>query len=219
MIRTFRHLSLAALLVGGLLPVSAWSTPVSQGEYRIGANDQLDVVVWKQADLTTKVTVAPDGTVHYPLVGEIAAVGMTPSELGEEITEGLSVYVVDPKVTVIPRVFDAPSVHVIGEVKIAGRVDYREGARLSDYLAAAGGPGDDASLEEVSVTRNIEGTPVQITVDAKRLLEDGDPRSDIELMEGDVVYVPKGFTLLDARLLIISLSGVIGIALGLGRLF
>lgn len=219
MIRLFRHLFFTALMAGGLLSATAWSTPVSDGEYRIGANDELDVVVWKQADLSIKLTVAPDGTVHYPLVGEIPAVGMTPSELAGQITEGLSIYVVDPKVTVIPRVFDLPSVHVIGEVKTAGRIDYREGARLSDYLASAGGPGEDAALEEVSVTRNIQGSPVQFTVDAKRLLEEGDPRADIELMEGDVVYVPKGFTLLDARLLIISLSGLIGIALGFSRLF
>jgi polysaccharide export outer membrane protein len=192
------------------LPV-ARATPVGDQPYVVGANDRFDVFVWQHDDLSLSLEVAADGSIRYPLIGRIQVVGMTPEMLAETIAEGLRTYIVDPQVTVIPRSFDKAAVAVIGQVKSGGLVEFREGARLSDYLAAAGGPTTEAKLSAVTVTRTVDGDPINYEIDLERVLTSGDPAVDFVLAEGDVVFVPKAFTLIDTRTLVLTGTGVLGL--------
>lgn len=189
----------------------ARATPVGDEPYVIGANDRFDVFVWQHDDLSISLEVAADGSVRYPLMGRIEVVGMTPEALADTIATSLRTYIVDPQVTVIPRSFDQAAVAVIGQVKTGGMVEFREGARLSDYLAAAGGPTAEAKLSAVSVTRTVDGEPINYEVDLERVLTSGDPAVDFELAEGDVVFVPKAFTLIDTRTLVLTATGILGV--------
>ncbi len=207
------------LLSIALLAPAALATPVSDRPYVIGANDSFEVFVWKQTDLSMSLNVTADGFVHYPLIGDLRVAGMTPAQVAKVIADGLRDYIVEPKVTVLPKLFDKPAVAVIGEVKSGGMMDYREGAHLSDYIAVAGGPTQEAKLSQVTVTRNVEGGAVNIEIDAEALFAAGDPAVDFVLREGDVVYVPTKFTLVDTRIVVLTATGIIGILATLLRGF
>lgn len=144
----------------GFATPPAGATALGDAPYVIGANDKIEVFVWKHNDLSMVVDVTADGHVQYPLVGSIPAVGFTPDELAAQIAERLRSYIVEPKVSVIPRNFDRPVVFVVGQVRNPGSHAYRDQARLSDYLAAAGGPTDDAKLSSVTISRQSDGHPV-----------------------------------------------------------
>ena len=202
-----------------LLVPQAWATPIGDAPYTVGVNDHIEVFVWQHTDLSMTVEVGADGTIQYPLIGELQVQGLTPDTVATQIADGLSTYIVDPQVTVIPRDFGKAVVAVIGEVKTAGLVKFRKGALLTDYLAAAGGPTTDAKLSKLTVTRSMAGNPINIEIDADALFKSGDPSLDLELQEGDVVYVPKAFTLIDTRTLVLSATSVLGVLSVILRVF
>ncbi|MBI5446755.1 MAG: polysaccharide biosynthesis/export family protein [Deltaproteobacteria bacterium] len=92
------------LLLGSLLLLVAAAQGAAEqlgrSPYRIGVGDSLEVVVWKNADVSRRVWVRPDGRVTLPLVGEVAAEGLTPEELAGAITGKLKEYLTDPIVTI-----------------------------------------------------------------------------------------------------------------------
>ena len=208
---------LPIVFVVALSATSGVAAPMMGAPYVVGANDRFDVFVWKHTELSLTLDVTGDGMVRYPLIGDMPVVGSTPSQIAAVIAKGLSDYIVDPKVTVIPRDFDRPTVAVIGEVNVKGPLDYQEGAHLSDYLAAAGGPTDDAKLSTITITRLATGGALNIEIDAESLFEDGDPSTDFILREGDVVYVPAKFSLIDTRIVVLTTTGVLGILVTLLR--
>ncbi|MAE68970.1 MAG: hypothetical protein CME06_00715 [Gemmatimonadetes bacterium] len=203
--------ALPLLFAAAVSAIPAAANPVVDVPYVVGANDRFDVFVWKHTELSLTLDVTGDGMVRYPLIGDLPVVGRTPDEIAGVITKGLRDYIVDPKVTVIPRAFDKPTVAVIGEVSVKGRLEFQEGAHLSDYLAAAGGPTDDAKLSALTITRQTTGGALNIEVDAEELFKEGDPSTDFILREGDVVYVPTKFSLIDTRVVVLTTTGVIGI--------
>ena len=111
MTRRFARFAAAALAAAiAALPSAAAaqddeasSSPLSSvtGEYRLGAGDKLRVEVYKDPQLSQSVQVQPDGKITLPLVGDVVAVGRTPMELRDELTESLREYITNPVVTVI----------------------------------------------------------------------------------------------------------------------
>src|SRR5579863_2158426 len=69
--------------------------------YVIGPQDVIDVNVWKEADISRTVPVRPDGKISLPLLNDVQAAGLTPTQLGAQITASLKKFVTDPQVTVI----------------------------------------------------------------------------------------------------------------------
>jgi len=93
--------------------------PVAQSsgaEYRLGAGDKLRIEVYKDPQLSQSVQIRPDGKITMPLIGDLAAVDMTPIELRDRIAAALKEYVTNPTVTVIVVEAIASSVYGMGEV-------------------------------------------------------------------------------------------------------
>ena len=88
--------------------------------YKIGAEDVLKVDVWKEADITRQVTVRPDGKISLPLLDDVQAAGLTPTELSGAIREGLKKFITEPQVTVTVTEINSRRVYVTGEVNRAG---------------------------------------------------------------------------------------------------
>ena len=118
--------------------------------YQIGSDDELEIVVWNQPQLSGKVIVASDGTISMPLIGRVPAAGFTPDELKADLEKRYTRYVHDPNATV--RVSDPAShvFYVMGEVNKPGAYKLHSGETLSQALAEAGGFGEYADASKDS---------------------------------------------------------------------
>ncbi len=162
------------------------ATPVAQTMIHPG--DQLNVQVYGDKDLTQTVTVLPDGTIVYPLIGRVQVGGQSVNQATNTVRDRLQKYVRNPFVTISIAQLGQPSVLVLGDVKTPGKYQLRSDARVTDAIAAAGGIVDvNGALPDARVS-DPQGD-VQ-TVSLQKLLHDGDVSLDRPIGEGSVVYVP-----------------------------
>ena len=165
-------------------------------EYRIGTLDQLEVFVWRSAELSSAVPVRPDGRISLPLIGEIEASGKTVGELGDEITQALRVYVQNPVVSVIVTNFgttDGQSISVVGEVDSPVSVPYRAGMTVLDVMVAVGGLSEFAAGDDAVLIRGKGEDETLYGLNLDRLLNDGDLKSNAPVLPGDVILIPKSY--------------------------
>jgi polysaccharide biosynthesis/export protein len=164
--------------------------PTSAAPYVIAPDDEIEVIVWKQREVSGKVVVAQDGTITVPLAGQITAAGLTSDELQKEVTRRLAAFIDGPNVTV--RVADARSqtVYVAGEVQKPGALRLRPGEVLSQALAEAGGFTAFADLSQIRITRRSPTQTEQISVNYNLVQSGRDLSGDVPLVAGDVVHVP-----------------------------
>ena len=172
-------------------------------DYRIGVRDVLEINLFNQQDLSGLYAVETDGAFSFPLIGRIAAEGLTVGQLEESLRAGLKAgYFRDPRVTVAVAEYRSQRVFVMGEVRSPGAYPLAAGTSLIEVLALAGSPTTTAS-DTVVVVRAGEqapqGTPVPpedlngaetIRVNL-RDLESGDLSGNIVLQDGDTVFVPR----------------------------
>jgi polysaccharide export outer membrane protein len=159
----------------------------------IGMGDMLRVTVFRNPDLTTEARVSEHGTILFPLIGEVAVVGMTPAQAGERIAQRLKEgkYVVNPEVNVSLAQVNSRQVAVLGAVNKPGRYPIdSQNVHLTDFLATAGGvsaPGSD----HVTVVQTRDGKTTKRDIDLNGIFRDGDLTKNIELAPGDTIYVEK----------------------------
>jgi polysaccharide export outer membrane protein len=165
-------------------PVSTEADP-----YTIGSDDVIDVLVWKEPQLSGRVRVASDGTVTMPLIGQVAAADETTAQLQGDLTNRFSQFVHDPKVTV--RIYNPASraFYALGEVAKPGRYPLMSGEVLSQALAAAGGPTEYANLNKIRIVRRNNDSQEEITVNYSAVTK-GDLSADVSLQRADTIMVP-----------------------------
>jgi len=93
------------------------------GQYTIGPEDLLDIAVWNNTAISRAVPVRPDGKISLPLLNDVQAAGLTPSQLREVLAKRLADYMPTPEVSVIVREIHSITVSVMGEVRKAGRYE------------------------------------------------------------------------------------------------
>jgi polysaccharide export outer membrane protein len=189
-----RAVFLTALLAAGasLLPAADTKLPASplplEAEYRMGAEDVIEVFVWKEPELSTTVTIRPDGRISLPLANELEASGKTAAELQAEITTRLSKYVVQPVVNVMVKQVNSLKISVLGEVRRPDVYRIKNRVTVLDAIAMAGGFTDLARPNKVIVLRNTATGPQRIRINIKQLVDD-DSKSPFLLQTLDTVYV------------------------------
>ncbi len=158
--------------------------------YQIGSDDELEIVVWNQPQLSGKVIVASDGTIAMPLIGRVPATGLTPDLLKADLEKRYARYVHGANVTV--RVSDPAShvFYVIGEVNKPGAYRLHSGEVLSQALAEAGGFGEFADPSKIRILRHKETETVVLTVNYNVVRSGGDVTADVPVEPGDTVSVP-----------------------------
>lgn len=164
--------------------------------YLIGPGDELQITVWAEPELSTSTTVRPDGRISIPLVEDLIAVGKTPAELADAITDQLSEYHKDPLVTVVvatglgdPR----QQIRVVGEAAAPTAVAYRSGMTLLDAVIGAGGLSREADGNGAVIMRHEDGVTSEIPVRLADLVRKGDPTANVAVRPGDVIVIPEGF--------------------------
>jgi polysaccharide biosynthesis/export protein len=158
--------------------------------YQIGRDDELEIIVWTQPQLSGKVTVASDGTISMPLIGRVPAAGMTPDQLKADLEKRYARYVHGANATV--RVSDPAShvFYVLGEVNKPGAYKLHSGEVLSQALAEAGGLGQYADAGRIRILRHKENETVVLTVNYNVVRSGGDVSADVPVKPGDTVQVP-----------------------------
>jgi len=165
--------------------------PSSQapGTYVIGPQDVLYVSVWKEPDLTNTLPVRPDGMISLPLLGDVEAAGLTPTDLATAITVKLKKYVTDPHVTVVVTQMNSQRFYVMGEVQHTGSMNLLPGMTVLQALASAGFT-QFANTKGIYVLRNVRGVQQKIPVNYRRLLKGENVDQNLILRPGDTIVVP-----------------------------
>jgi polysaccharide export outer membrane protein len=174
-------------------PLSKQTVPVDT-PYLIGAGDSLNVFVWRNADLSTTVTVRPDGKITTPLVEDLSASGKTATQLAREMESILSKYIQSPVVTIMVTNFVGPyyqQVRVIGEATKPQALPYRENMTLLDVMIAVGGITDFADGNKASIRRTSGGRATQFGVRLADLVRGGDLSANVTILPGDVLIIPQ----------------------------
>ena len=159
-------------------------------EFQIGPEDLLDISVWKNVELSRVVPVRPDGKVSLPLVNDIQAAGLTPSELRDQIATRLAEYIPAPEVSVMVREVHSRKVAVVGAVKMPGRYEMKSPMTVLEALALAQGLTDFASRDRIVVLREVNGKTSQIPFNYRKIGDDASSQQNFFLRPGDIVVVP-----------------------------
>ena len=199
-VRTIRStvtLSICAALCacassGNTLPAERCPEPeISQTEYRIGSGDLLQIVVWRNEELSTTIPVRPDGRISTPLIDDMQASGKTPSELAAEMESVLGEYLRTPDVSVIVTgQGSANQIQAIGEILRPQAISYRYGLKLLDVVVAVGGLSEFAAGNRADVVRTVGGEQVKCRVQIDDLLR-GEITQNINMYPGDMLVVPE----------------------------
>jgi len=168
-------------------PAGTVPAPIVGADYVIGADDQLQVTVWENPQLTGQVLVRPDGNISLPLVGDVPAAGLTPRQLGGSIAEKVKSYVKDPVVNVAVLSVNSKQVIMVGEVGHVGPVAIRPGMTVLQAIVTAGGLTPFANKKKIYVLRGEPGKQKRIPFNYKKsLLND-----DMLVEPGDRIVVPE----------------------------
>jgi polysaccharide export outer membrane protein len=167
------------------------STRVPPTEYRIAAEDVLEVGVWKEPELSRTVLVRPDGNISLPLAGELRAEGRTARELEREIAGLIGNRIADPVVSVVVKEIRDAQVYVLGEVARPGSFPLERQMTVLHALALAGGLTEFADDDGIVVLRRARTGKGEHAIRLTFDYDDGVAgRALIELEPGDTVVVP-----------------------------
>jgi polysaccharide export outer membrane protein len=158
-------------------------------DYVIGADDTVRITVWKEADLTETVPVRPDGKISMPLLGDVPAAGMTPTQLGDSIHDKLKKYIADPRVTVVVTAMNSQRIFVTGEVTHSGAMPLLPHMTMLQALSSAGFT-QFANLKAIYLLRSEGSRQVRIPFNYKDVVKGLHPEENILLKPGDTVVVP-----------------------------
>lgn len=173
-------------------PVTAHPEAITN--YHIGVDDQLQVTVWQNPELSVSVPVRPDGKITVPLIGDVEAGGQTPTQVSNEIQEKLKAYVRDPQVAVI--VTQLRSHEYLTRVSVTGAVQhpvsapYHQGMTVLDAILAAGGVNVYAAADDTVLYRKVGDGTKAYRVRLDKILQSGDLATNYPLQPGDVITVP-----------------------------
>jgi polysaccharide export outer membrane protein len=172
-------------------------TTASASDYRyvIGPLDTVNIVVWRNPELSMSVPVRPDGRISTPLVEDVPALGRNPAQLARDLEKALSKYIRDPVVTVIVNNFNGPTseqIRIIGEAARPQAVAYRQNMTILDVMIAVGGLTDFADGNKAVLVRGSEQGK-QYSVRLGDLVRRGDISANVDMRPGDVLIIPQSW--------------------------
>lgn len=163
---------------------------VTPPDYVIGPDDVLNIVFWREQDLSSEVAVRPDGKISLPLLNEIQASGLTPEQLRGNLTQAANRYVEDPAVTVVVKAINSRKVFITGLVGKPGPYPLSSPTTVLQLIAMAGGVQEYAKADRIVVMRTENGRTVSHKFNYKQVSEGKNLQQNIELKPGDTIIVP-----------------------------
>lgn len=163
--------------------------------YVIGPLDTVNIIVWRNPELSMSVPVRPDGKITFPLVEDLPALGKDSTTLARDVEKALGKYIRDPIVTIIVTNFVGPydqTIRVIGEAARPQMLPYRQYMTLLDVMIAVGGLTDFADGNAASIFRTAEGGKLY-SVRLRDLIRRGDITANVDVKPGDILIIPQSW--------------------------
>lgn len=185
----------ACSLLPSNLPPAPPTASTQDYNYIVGPGDNLNIIVWRNPELSLSVPVRPDGKFSTPLIDELVAQGRNSVEIAREVEKLLAKYVRDPVVTVIVTSFVGPydqQIRVVGEAAKPQVLSYKQKMTVLDVMIAVGGLTDFAAGNDATILRAGEGNK-QYVVRLKDLIKRGDISANVEMKPGDILIIPQSF--------------------------
>lgn len=167
-------------------PVASATLP---RDYVIGVEDLLNVVFWKDKELSAEVLVRPDGKISLPMLNDVPAAGMTPEQLAAAVQQAAAKFVRDPGATVIVKEIRSRKVYVIGEVTKPGTFPLASEMNVIQIIAEAGGFLETANKSNVVVVRSENGQEHRYKVNYNDVVRGKNVGQNIRLLPGDTILV------------------------------
>lgn len=178
------------------LATTATAPQAAVHDYLIGPGDTVNIIVWRNPEVSMSIPVRPDGKITTPLVEDLVAIGKTSTELARDIEKALAKFIQQPVVTVIVTGFSGPyeeQIRVIGQAAKPQALPYRKGMSLMDVLIAVGGITEFASGNKADIIRTVDGKQQKLNVRLNDLIKDGDISANVPVRPGDVLVIPQSF--------------------------
>jgi polysaccharide export outer membrane protein len=169
-----------------LSPKRATESP----DYSIAPEDVLIIDVWKEPEISRTVPVRRDGKISLPLLNDVQAAGLTPTQLSLEIVEKLRATVVHPQVTVIVAQMSSQRIYILGQVIRGGAYPLVPDMTAVQALSIAGGLTPFAKMKKIYVMRTENGQRKMFPVNYKEVVSGRMSHQDILLKPGDTIVVP-----------------------------
>ncbi len=167
-------------------------------EYRVGANDIIEIVVYEEPDLSRQnVRISTDGFISFPFIGRVKVAGLTVSEINQRIASALATgnFIYDAHISVTVTEFLSKTFMILGSVKNPGSFPLHSQERVLDAISKVGGLDDDASKQGILIRtlhpNTHEESKLVIWIDLIKLLNEGAPKSNLILNDKDLLYIPK----------------------------
>jgi polysaccharide export outer membrane protein len=158
--------------------------------YSIAPEDVLTIDVWKEPEISRTVPVRRDGKISLPLLNDLQAAGLTPSQLGAEIVERLRATIVHPQVTVIVAQMSSLRIYILGQVTRGGAYPLVPDMTVMQALSVAGGFTPYANVKKIHVMRTENGTDKIFPLNYKEVSSGRKTEQNIHLKPGDTIVVP-----------------------------
>lgn len=197
----FSYIVTTAILLFSVLLLSSMIIPKNlhaqpddfneSNDYKIGAEDVLQISVWENEHLNRQVFVRPDGKISFPLVDDLAVAGLSTMEIKKIITEKLTRFINNPEVTVTIKIMNNYKVYFMGAVNVPGVYNLKRKTSLLQLFAMAGGLSlaKNIDLQKAYILREKK----RLAVDFEKLIEEGDVTQNVELLPDDVIYIPDNY--------------------------
>lgn len=164
--------------------------------YLIGPGDELQIFVWRNADLSTNVTVRPDGRISSPLIDDLSVSGLKPNDISALIEDILAKYIRNPEVSIIVSGFQGTTsqqVKIIGNATNPKVLSFKKGMTLLDVMISVNGLTDFADGDNAQLIRTINGEQKQFTVFLDSLIRKGDISKNRNIQPGDTIIIPEAW--------------------------
>lgn len=179
------------IYLGFFLLICQVTTYANENPYKINSGDVLEISVWKEKELQREIRVLPDGHISFPLVGDLAAAGLTLTQVKDVIAKKLAKFISDPVVNISVKAVDGNMVYVLGQVKQPGQFNMYQPLDVMQVLSLAGGLTTFAKANDIIILRRDEkGGSQSIKIEYGEFEEGNDLEKNIVLKSGDVIVVP-----------------------------
>ena len=166
------------------------ASAILPADYRIGPEDVLSIVFWREKEMSTDVVVRPDGKISLPLLKDVQAAGYTPDQLTDALVKAASKYIGQPNATVVVKAINSRKVFIVGKVAKPGAFPLTGDMTVLQLIAMAGDVLEYAKSNSVVVVRKAEGGEQRFKVNYKDVLRGKNAAQNILLKPGDTVIVP-----------------------------
>lgn len=157
--------------------------------YVIGADDVINVVFWREKELSAEVVVRPDGNVSLPLLNDVYAKGLTPEEFRVKVTAAAQRFVESPNVSVVIRAINSRKVFVTGSVLRPGTYPLGSSMTVLQAIALASGLTEFANGKNIRVIRDSEGKSESFKFNYHEVADGKNLAQNIQLRPGDTIVV------------------------------